>query len=120
MYGTLRNIRNTREKLKYGRYGFAVPADVISRLHCNWNKRTSFIQVGEEFSPNWEKRRRIMFEMEFFKSRKILLTGHTGFKGTWMSLMLEKLGARYTAMRLKKARARRFSHRLQPKKLPAI
>ncbi len=24
--------------------------------HCNWNKRTSFIQVGEEFSPNWEKK----------------------------------------------------------------
>lgn len=23
--------------------------------HCNWNKRESFIQVGESFSPDWEK-----------------------------------------------------------------
>ncbi len=23
--------------------------------HCNWNRKESFIQVGEEFSPTWEK-----------------------------------------------------------------
>ncbi len=23
--------------------------------HCNWNKRESFIQIGEQFSPDWEK-----------------------------------------------------------------
>ena len=23
--------------------------------HCNWNRRESFIQVGENFSPTWEK-----------------------------------------------------------------
>lgn len=23
--------------------------------HCNWNKKESFIQVGESFSPDWEK-----------------------------------------------------------------
>ncbi len=23
--------------------------------HCNWNRKESFIQVGEEFSPEWEK-----------------------------------------------------------------
>lgn len=23
--------------------------------HCNWNKKESFIQVGETFSPDWEK-----------------------------------------------------------------
>lgn len=23
--------------------------------HCNWNKKASFIQIGEEFSPDWEK-----------------------------------------------------------------
>lgn len=56
-----------------------------------------------------------MFEREFFKSRKILLTGHTGFKGTWMSLMLEKLGAEVYGYALEKARARRFSHRLRLK-----
>ena len=23
--------------------------------HCNWNKRDSFIQVGKNFAPDWEK-----------------------------------------------------------------
>ena len=23
--------------------------------HANWNKKSSFIQVGEEFAPTWEK-----------------------------------------------------------------
>lgn len=23
--------------------------------HCNWNRKESFIQIGEEFSPDWEK-----------------------------------------------------------------
>lgn len=23
--------------------------------HCNWNRKESFIQVGETFSPDWEK-----------------------------------------------------------------
>ncbi|MCH5261436.1 MAG: CDP-glucose 4,6-dehydratase [Lachnospiraceae bacterium] len=30
---------------------------------------------------------------EFWRKKRVLLTGHTGFKGTWMSLMLEALGA---------------------------
>ncbi len=29
----------------------------------------------------------------FWKKRKVLLTGHTGFKGSWMSLWLQALGA---------------------------
>lgn len=24
--------------------------------HCNWNNKTSFIQIGEQFSPDWEKK----------------------------------------------------------------
>jgi CDP-glucose 4,6-dehydratase len=31
--------------------------------------------------------------MEFWKERRILLTGHTGFKGSWLSLWLQSLGA---------------------------
>ena len=30
----------------------------------------------------------------FFKDRKVMVTGHTGFKGSWLSLWLEKLGAK--------------------------
>lgn len=29
----------------------------------------------------------------FWKNKKILLTGHTGFKGSWLSLWLQKLGS---------------------------
>ena len=30
---------------------------------------------------------------KFFKNKKILITGHTGFKGSWLTFWLEKLGA---------------------------
>jgi CDP-glucose 4,6-dehydratase len=30
---------------------------------------------------------------DFWRGRKIFLTGHTGFKGSWLSLWLQKLGA---------------------------
>lgn len=33
------------------------------------------------------------FELSFFKGRRVLLTGHTGFKGSWMSVMLVNAGA---------------------------
>lgn len=33
-----------------------------------------------------------------FEGRKILLTGHTGFKGSWLSLWLAKLGAKVTGL----------------------
>jgi CDP-glucose 4,6-dehydratase len=34
-----------------------------------------------------------MFRTEFWASQRVLLTGHTGFKGSWMTLWLERLGA---------------------------
>ena len=34
--------------------------------------------------------------MDFYKGRKVLLTGHTGFKGSWMSVMLVNAGAEVT------------------------
>jgi len=30
---------------------------------------------------------------EFWKNKKVLVTGHTGFKGSWLSIWLQKLGA---------------------------
>ena len=37
---------------------------------------------------------------EFWRNRRVLLTGHTGFKGPWMSLWLESLGAVVTGYAL--------------------
>jgi CDP-glucose 4,6-dehydratase len=34
-----------------------------------------------------------MIDRAFWQGRRVLLTGHTGFKGTWLSLWLEQLGA---------------------------
>jgi CDP-glucose 4,6-dehydratase len=34
-----------------------------------------------------------MFQAEFWAAQRVLLTGHTGFKGSWITLWLERLGA---------------------------
>lgn len=34
-----------------------------------------------------------MLDLNFYKNKKVLITGHTGFKGSWMCLLLNKLGA---------------------------
>ena len=33
---------------------------------------------------------------DFWRDRRVLLTGHTGFKGAWLALWLQSLGARVT------------------------
>ena len=35
-----------------------------------------------------------MLDLQLYENRKILLTGHTGFKGSWMSVMLVNAGAK--------------------------
>ena len=35
-----------------------------------------------------------MNTLQFFKNKKVLITGHTGFKGMWLSIWLHSLGAR--------------------------
>lgn len=37
---------------------------------------------------------------EFWRGRRVLLTGHTGFKGSWLSLWLQQLGAHVTGYAL--------------------
>ena len=39
---------------------------------------------------------RLMVDLEFFRGKRVLLTGHTGFKGTWMSRILVGAGAELT------------------------
>ena len=42
---------------------------------------------------------------KIFKGKKVLITGHTGFKGSWLTLMLIVLGSNV------------FGYSLKPKKL---
>ena len=39
-------------------------------------------------------------DRDFYKNRKVLITGHTGFKGTWMCQVLLELGAEVTGYAL--------------------
>ncbi|MGA2516002.1 MAG: CDP-glucose 4,6-dehydratase [Thermodesulfobacteriota bacterium] len=41
-----------------------------------------------------------MVNRSFWKGRKVFLTGHTGFKGSWLSLWLDRLGANVTGYAL--------------------
>lgn len=37
---------------------------------------------------------------EFWRGKRVLLTGHTGFKGAWLALWLQRLGAQVTGLAL--------------------
>ena len=41
-----------------------------------------------------------MIDRAFWQGRRVLLTGHTGFKGTWLSLWLEQLGSQVFGLAL--------------------
>lgn len=41
-----------------------------------------------------------MLTSEFWDGKKVLITGHTGFKGSWLSLWLHSLGAKVTGYAL--------------------
>ncbi|WP_439409372.1 CDP-glucose 4,6-dehydratase [Bradyrhizobium sp. DASA03076] len=41
-----------------------------------------------------------VLDRRFWNGKKILLTGHTGFKGAWMTMLLRRLGARVAGVSL--------------------
>src|SRR5512141_1993795 len=41
-----------------------------------------------------------MLDRSFWRGRTVFLTGHTGFKGSWLSLWLHQLGATVTGYAL--------------------
>ena len=40
-----------------------------------------------------ESEERNVADRQFWNGKKVFLTGHTGFKGSWLSLWLHELGA---------------------------
>ncbi|MCX6115885.1 MAG: CDP-glucose 4,6-dehydratase [Proteobacteria bacterium] len=41
-----------------------------------------------------------IIKQEFWQGRRVLVTGHTGFKGAWLTLWLQKLGAKVSGFSL--------------------
>ena len=39
-------------------------------------------------------------DLNFYKNKKVFITGHTGFKGSWLCLFLNRLGAKVTGYAL--------------------
>ncbi len=42
----------------------------------------------------------LVVSAEFWRGKRVFLTGHTGFKGSWMALWLKRLGAKVTGFAL--------------------
>ena len=42
-----------------------------------------------------------MFDISFYRGKRVLVTGHTGFKGAWLCAMLKEAGADVTGYALK-------------------
>ncbi len=42
----------------------------------------------------------LVMDPDFWRGRRVLLTGHTGFKGSWLSVWLQQLGAHVTGFAL--------------------
>lgn len=40
------------------------------------------------------------FDLGFYRDKKVLVTGHTGFKGSWLCMILNRLGAKVTGYSL--------------------
>lgn len=53
---------------------------------------------------------------KFYKNKKVLITGHTGFKGAWLSIWLHRLGSKVYGISLPENKASLFS-RCEIKKL---
>ena len=40
------------------------------------------------------------FDLNFYSGKRVLVTGHTGFKGTWLCRLLLNMGAQVTGYSL--------------------
>ena len=38
--------------------------------------------------------------LNFWKNKRVFITGHTGFKGSWLTLILSSMGAKITGFAL--------------------
>ena len=58
-----------------------------------------------------------MIDKKFWKQKKVLVTGHTGFKGGWLSLWLHILGAKVIGYSLDPTTKKNFFNSTNIKKI---
>jgi len=63
-----------------------------------WHRSLADVVVGAMSTA--EQARGGAVDPDFWHDRRVLLTGHTGFKGAWMALWLQSLGASVTGFAL--------------------
>ena len=56
-----------------------------------------------------------MNKNSFWKNKKVLITGHTGFKGTWLLIWLIELGCEVTGISLPPNNSSKLFINVQPK-----
>jgi CDP-glucose 4,6-dehydratase len=61
-----------------------------------------------------------MKELSFYKNKKVFITGHTGFKGTWLSHILLSVGAEITGYSLEPSNPSLFAQTGLPKKIRSL
>ena len=57
-----------------------------------------------------------MIKKNFWRGKKVLITGHTGFKGGWLSLWLKILGAKVIGYSLNPITKKNFFNETKIKK----
>ena len=58
-----------------------------------------------------------MIEKKFWNGKRVLITGHTGFKGGWLSLWLKFLGAEIAGYSLNPITKKNFFYQKKIKKI---
>lgn len=66
-----------------------------------------------EYSSQMEKLVMIEYLQDTYRDKKVFLTGHTGFKGSWMAFLLNHLGAKVKGYALKAEHKEALFHLLQ-------
>ena len=68
-------------------------------MHGSWKGCSSSQQTVEE-QPSFLESVGLKPHNSFWKNKRVIITGHTGFKGSWLSLWLDFLGAKVTGYAL--------------------
>ena len=58
-----------------------------------------------------------MVNKKFWKNKKVLITGHTGFKGGWLSVWIKMLGAKVSGYSINPISKKNFFSSVRLKKI---